>query len=394
MIGTLRTLSTCLLIFLIVNSCKKGSSNDGSDNGASIFNVAQTRTVTSSNFRFSVYLDKPAAQEVTISYTTEAGTALANKDFKPITGVLTIPANQKQGYIDVEVTGDSTRKEDQLFYVQLSNPKYCSIKTGKGTGTIINANGLYFPVANAGYSTPATYPGYTLAWGEEFDGNSVNTSNWTFELGGNGWGNNELQNYTSSTENAFVSAGNLIIEARSQVSSGTSYSSARMITKNKKVFKFGRIDIRAKLPKGKGIWPALWMLGNNIDAVGWPACGEIDILEFLGHETNKIYGTMHWGANTNSHASKGTSYTLASGSFDQQFHVYSFLWQQDSIKVLVDDIQFFQFAKSDVGAAPYPFNADFFFIFNIAVGGNWPGSPDATTVFPQRMVVDYVRVFQ
>ena len=390
----LRNIFSLFCCVMILSSCKKGGS-DGSDNGASIFNVSQTRNTTASNFRFNVYLDKAATQEVTIAYTTEAGTALANTDFKPVNGTLVIPANQSSGYIDVEVTGDSLRKEDQLFYVQLSNPKNCVLKIGKGTGMIGNANGLYFPVDNTGYSTPATYPGYTLVWGEDFNGKEVNPGNWTFELGNNnGWGNNELQTYTNSSENAFVSQGNLIIEARTAAAGGSGYTSARMITKNKKIFKWGRIDIRAKLPKGKGIWPALWMLGNNIDAVNWPACGEIDILEYLGHETNKIYGTMHWGASSNSHSMKGSSYTLPAGSFDQQFHVYSIIWQQDSIKVLVDDLQYFQFAKSDVGGAAYPFNADFFFIFNIAVGGNWPGAPDAFTTFPQRMVVDYVRVFQ
>jgi len=390
----LKNIFLCFGCMLILFSCNKGKEN-GSDNGVSIFNVSQTRTTTKSSFRFNVYLDKTATQEVSIAYTTEAGTALANTDFKPVSGTLVIPVNQNSGYIDVEVTGDSLRKEDQVFYVQLSNAKNSVLKISKGTGTIVNANGLYFPVDNTGYSTPATYPGYTLVWGEDFTGKEINTNYWSFETGNNnGWGNNELQTYTNSTENAFVSQGNLIIEARSLSPGGTGYTSARMITKNKKIFKYGRIDMRAKLPKGKGIWPALWMLGNNIDAVNWPACGEIDILEYLGHETNKIYGTMHWGANTNSHASKGSSYTLPAGSFDQQFHVYSIIWQQDSIKVLVDDIQYLQFAKSDVGGVAYPFNADFFFIFNIAVGGNWPGAPDAFTTFPQRMVVDYVRVFQ
>ena len=386
--------TACLLGFIIVSGCKKGGGNDGSGNNANIFGLAQIRSTTSSNYRFSVILDQAASQEVTIGYSTEAGTALANTDFKPVTGTLTIPANQKQGNIDVEVIGDSTRKDDQTFFVKLSNAKNCTIKEGKATGTIINANGLYFPVDNTGYSTPTTYPGYTLAWSDEFSGNEVNASNWTFELGNNGWGNNELQNYTNSSENAFVSAGNLIIEARLQNGGGSNYSSARMITKNKKVFKYGRIDLRAKTPKGKGIWPALWMLGNNIDAVNWPACGEIDILELLGQEPNKIYGTMHWGANFNNHSSKGSSYTLASGSFDQQFHVYSIIWKLDSIKILIDDLQYVSFSKSDVGSAPYPFNSDFFFIFNIAVGGNWPGSPDNNTAFPQRLVVDYVRVFQ
>jgi beta-glucanase (GH16 family) len=286
------------------------------------------------------------------------------------------------------------RRESQLFFVQLSNPKNGTIKVGKGTGTIKNENGLYFPVDNAGYNTPTTYPGYTLTWSDEFSGRSVDGSAWTFESGNNGgWGNNELENYTGRSENVFVSNGNLIIEARNETFGSQNYTSTRMITKNKKVFRYGRIDIRAKMPKGRGIWPALWMLGNNIDAVNWPNCGEIDILELLGHEPNKIYGTMHWGTGGGSHASKGSSYVLNPGSFDQQFHVYSLIWKQDSIKVLIDDQEYVQVTKTDVGAT-YPFNADFFFIFNIAVGGNWPGAPDATTVFPQRMIVDYVRVFQ
>ena len=149
MSAILRTLSAVLCCILIFWACKK-SSSDGSDNGATIFNVSQTRNTTTSTFRFTVYLDKAAAQEVTLSYSTEAGTALANTDFKPISGTVVIPANQSQGYIDVEVTGDSLRREDQLFYVNLSNAKNCTIKVGKGTGTIVNANGLYFPVNNTG----------------------------------------------------------------------------------------------------------------------------------------------------------------------------------------------------------------------------------------------------
>ena len=383
-----------ILGFMIVPACKKGDGGNGSSNGITISNASQNRSTVSSTLRFLVTLDKVASQPVSIDYATTSGTAVVNTDFKPKTGTLTIPASQTDGYIEVEVTPDSTRKEDQLLYVEMSNAVNATIVKAKGTGTIINANGLYFPVDNAGYTTPSTYPGYALAWSDEFSGNQVNGSSWTFEQGSNGWGNNELQNYTNTTDNAFVSAGNLVIEARRETGGSPNYSSARMITKGKKIFKFGRIDIRAKTPKGKGIWPALWMLGNNIDGVSWPACGEIDILELLGHEPNKIYGTMHWGANVSSHASKGTSYILNGSSFDQQFHVYSIIWKQDSINVLIDDQQYFQFLKTDVGSANYPFNADFFFIFNVAVGGNWPGSPDGTTVFPQRLIVDYVRVFQ
>jgi beta-glucanase (GH16 family) len=135
------------------------------------------------------------------------------------------------------------------------------------------------------------------------------------------------------------------------------------------------------------------MLGNNIDQVGWPACGEIDILEYLGHEVNKIYGTLHWGPSTAAHISKGNNYVLSSGGFDQQFHVYSLIWNQNEIKVLVDDLVFVNITSAEISGTN-PFNSDFFFIFNVAVGGNWPGSPDNSTVFPQRMIVDYIRVFQ
>ena len=190
-----------------------------------------------------------------------------------------------------------------------------------------------------------------------------------------------------------MSEGNLIIEARQEAYSGFQYTSARMITKNKKTFQYGRMDIRAKLPSTKGIWPALWMLGNNIDQVSWPACGEIDILELLGQEPNKMYGTLHWGADFANHQYLTQSYILPTGSFDQQFHVYSMEWEENSIKLYVDDLQIFSATKTNV-TGPYPFNNPFFFIFNIAVGGNWPGAPDATTVFPQRMFVDYIRVFQ
>ena len=204
----------------------------------------------------------------------------------------------------------------------------------------------------------------------------------------------ELEYYTNSTKNAFVSNGNLIIEARKESIGGFNYSSARLTTQNKKTFTYGRVDIRAKLPRGKGIWPALWMLGSNISSVGWPASGEIDIMEYLGHETNKSHGTLHYGASPATHGSKGASYMLPSGNFYEQFHVFSMDWRQDQIKLYVDNNLFFTLNKADIGSAPYPFNAPFFFIFNVAVGGNWPGAPDATTTYPQRMIVDYVRVFQ
>ncbi|HWB28444.1 MAG TPA: family 16 glycosylhydrolase [Chitinophagaceae bacterium] len=389
-----------LTAIIILSSCSKsGSSGTDTGGGSStpsvtISDVSQDRSTSSSTFHFSVSLSKAASQAVTVHYATADGTAIKNTDYTPATGTLTIATGKLSGTIDVEVTGDSTRKDDQAFYVALSDPQNCKLGNTKATGTIINANGLYFPVDNTGYSTPDHYPGYTLTWSDEFNGNSINTNNWGFESGNNsGWGNHELEYYTGRPENAFVSGGNLIIEARTEPYNGAGYTSARMITKTKQSFQFGRIDIRAKLPKGKGVWPALWMLGDNIDAVSWPACGEIDMMEELGQQPNTVYGTLHWGLTSASHQSKGTNYILNSGSFDQQFHVYSMVWAQDTIKLLVDDHQYLTVNAQDV-APSYPFNNKFFFIFNVAVGGDWPGTPDGTTVFPQRMIVDYVRVFQ
>ena len=381
---------------LFVFSCSKSGSNAPAAilPLASIDNVTQQRSVSSSVFEFTVSLTAVATGNVTIHYASVAGTAAENTDFTPVNGTLTIPANQQKATIDIQVTGDSLRKTNQVFYIQLDNPVNCTLNQAKGTGTIVNENGLYYPVDTTGYRTPASYPGYTLAWSDEFDGNTINPNNWSFESGNNnGWGNNELENYTNRTQNAFVSNGNLILEARQENYQGNFYTSARMITKNKQNFTYGRIDIRAKLPRGQGIWPALWMLGSNIDQVGWPACGEIDMMELLGQQPDKVYGTIHWGSSPSTHASFGTNYVLSSGSFDQQFHVYSMLWQQDSIKMYIDDQQFFAATKSNV-SGNYPFNSNFFFIFNIAVGGNFPGAPDNTTTFPQRMVIDYVRVFQ
>jgi beta-glucanase (GH16 family) len=384
-------LFTAVLLF---SNCSKKNTMDTLP-VATISNVTQERTISSSVFHFTVSLSKGSSNTVTIHYSTEDGTAMANTDFTAATGTLTFAANQQQGSVDITVKGDSLRRDDQLFYVKLDNPNNCTLQNNKATGTITNKDGLYFPVANTGYSTPLTYPGYTLVWNDEFSSVGLNAANWTFESGNNnGWGNNELEYYTDRTQNVFASNGNLIIEARAEQYNGFNYTSTRMITKNKKVFKFGRMDIRAKMPKGKGIWPALWMLGNNIDQVSWPACGEIDILELLGHEPNKIYATMHWGPTFAAHGSKGSSYVLSSGSFDQQFHVYSLVWTQDLIKVYVDDQLYVTVSSTEVPAGSYPFNNNFFFLFNVAVGGDWPGAPDNNTVFPQRMIVDYIRVFQ
>lgn len=388
-----------VITLLSLCSCKKSSGGTGTPGTpatpeASIADVKQQRSGSATTFTFTVSLNQAATKAVTIQYATKDGDAKAGTDYTAASGTVSIAAGSISATIPVQVKGDSTRKPNQAFYVVLSNPVNCTIARETATAQIINENGTYLSISNDGYTTPDHYAGYTLAWSDEFSGNTINTANWGFESGNNGgWGNNELENYTGRVQNAFVSNGNLIIEARQEPLDGQIYTSARMITKDKQSFKFGRVDIRARLPKGKGIWPALWMLGDNISTAGWPACGEIDIMELLGNETNKMYGTLHWGATPATHASKGTNYTLPAGGFDEKFHVFSMVWVQDTIKLLVDDQPYFTLNSLDV-SGNYPFNSKFFFIFNIAVGGSWPGAPDANTNFPQRMFVDYIRVFQ
>ncbi|MDQ6609001.1 MAG: family 16 glycosylhydrolase [Bacteroidota bacterium] len=363
-----------------------------------IENASIVRTTAAGTMHFNVTLDKTTTVPVSVDYTISDGSAVANRDFISASGTVNIPANQTNAEVAVQIKGDptDTRQDNLEFTVQLTNPKNCTIGVASAKGTIITEEGMNFITDNTGFSTPLTYPGYSLVWNDEFSGTTLDANTWNYEIGNGsgGWGNHELEYYTNSTKNVFVSNGNLIIEARKEPTGGFNYSSARLTTQNKKSFTYGRVDIRAKLPKGKGVWPALWMLGNNINTIGWPASGEIDILELLGQEPSKSYGTLHYGATSATHGSKGTYYTLNGTSFYDQFHVFSMEWKLDQVKLFVDNNLFLTVNKTDVGSSPYPFNAPFFFIFNVAVGGDWPGSPDATTTFPQRMIVDYIRVFQ
>ena len=255
-----------------------------------------------------------------------------------------------------------------------------------------NSNGI----PTKGFTSPLSYDGYTLVWNEEFEGSSLNATIWNYELGtgNNGWGNNELQYYTK--ENTSVGDGYLTITAKKQELGGRSYTSSRLTTQGKKSFQYGRIDIRAALPKGQGMWPALWMLGDNHSSVGWPSCGEIDIMEIVGGTSNgnsdkRTHGTLHWD-NNGEHASYGGSTFTSKNNFNEEFHVFSIIWNETSIKWLLDDSQFHETEITSEQMSE--FRDSFFFIFNVAVGGNWPGDPDASTQFPQKMHVDYVRVFQ
>lgn len=229
--------------------------------------------------------------------------------------------------------------------------------------------------------------GWKLVWNDEFYGTSIDRTKWEHEVNGDGGGNNELQYYTDSEENSYVQNGLLVIQAKKENYQGKEYTSARMRTKYKGDWKYGRFEIKARLPYGQGLWPAIWLLPTDWEYGGWPESGEIDIMELLGHQTDKVYGTIHWGTVQN-HKSSGGNYTLKTGTFAGLYHVFALEWDSTGFKWFVDDVPYYT-AKQ--GA---PFDKRFHMILNVAVGGNWPGSPDESTSFPQKMYIDYVRVFQ
>ena len=386
------------LMLFALNSCGKKSGGEPAVQTKSLLSISDItlprNPFQTIDFQFTVTVENLSDKEIKVDYATVNGTANSN-DYTQKTGTLTIPANQRNATISIPVRGDSLREEDKTFFVQLSNPVNASLKgAGKGTGTILCEDGTYLPVDNAGYSTASNLPGMTLIWNEEFDGKTLDNASWNYETGGGGWGNNELEFYTNSPKNSFVTKGGyLVIEARKEVMGSNNYTSARLQTKGKKEFTYGRMDIRAKLPKGQGIWPAIWMLGSNISTTPWPASGEIDIMELLGHQPAKVYGTMHWGNVGGASTHIGGDYTLNTGNFSDKFHVFTIIRDADKIEWYVDDIKFYTGNISEV-TGNNPFDKPFFFILNVAVGGNWPGNPDNNTVFPQRMIVDYIRVFQ
>jgi beta-glucanase (GH16 family) len=390
----------CLLLLLAglaacSKSSKGGATSTGNQPSASVSSVTQDRPTQTGPFRFYINLSATSQQSVTLNYATADGTAKAGTDYTAATGMVTIAAGQTETYVDVQVTGDSLRQSNQTFFLNLSTPVNCTIGTSQATATIVNSDLTYLPTDTTGYTTPASYAGYQLLWSDEFSGNTLNTQNWTFDIGNNnGWGNQELEYYTSRVNNVFVSAGNLIIEADQESYQGSNYTSARIKTEGIQQFTYGRIDIRAKLPVAHGMWPALWMLGSNISTVPWPGCGETDIMELVGSAPSQVTGSMHWQQSNGSEGTFNNNYDLSSGDFSRQFHVFSLLWQHDSVEFYVDDNLYVNGSIANVTSGTYPFNLPFFFIFNVAVGGDWPGPPDNTTIFPQRMFVDYVRVFE
>jgi beta-glucanase (GH16 family) len=249
---------------------------------------------------------------------------------------------------------------------------------------------------------PVTRPGWTLTWSDEFNGpngSAPDATKWTLESGGTGWGNHELEYYTTRSHNVHVQDGNLVITALHESLKGTDgvirdYTSARMNTKGKIAQAYGRFEARIRIPYGQGLWPAFWMMGDTIDQAGWPYGGEIDIMENIGKEPATIHGTIH-GPGYSGAGGIGGAFSLPAGRFADDYHVFAVEWEPAAIRFYVDDTLYTTRTPADLPkGARWVYDHPFFIILNVAVGGDWPGSPDASTVFPQTMLVDYVRVYR
>ena len=233
-----------------------------------------------------------------------------------------------------------------------------------------------------------------LVLSEEFDTDGpVDSSVWGFDIGTgqNGWGNNELQYYTDRSENVTVQNGKLLITAHQESFEGSNYTSARLITKDKFEQKYGRFEARIRLPYGQGIWPAFWMLGADIDENPWPGAGEIDIMEYRGQNPSLLIGSVH-GPGYNGGNAISKEYELENDRFDTGFHIFGVEWGPEYINFYVDDVLYNQITPEDV-TGKWVFDKPFFILMNLAVGGSFVGAPNAETVFPQTMIVDYVRVY-
>lgn len=332
----------------------------------------------------------------------------SSSESDPITPVLTTPSNLT---VTAEIVGQSADKPNGdgsgivKFDINATNATSYQISFGDG-----NIQDATSGITSYTYKTVGTYTyvvnitAYNQSrsistavnvrvsvssapiWSDEFDTNGApNNAKWAYDLGAGGWGNNESQFYTSRAENVIVSNGTLKIYTKKESYQGSNYTSARMLSKGKFAFKYGKIEFRAKLPAGGGTWPALWMLGDNIGTVSWPACGEIDVMEHVGNQLNKIHGTLHY---TGRSGGNGDSSSTTIANATTEFHIYTVDWRENSIRFYVDN----QLFKTASNSTNLPFNQNFFIIMNCAMGGSFGGAIDPNFV-SSTFEIDYVRVY-
>jgi len=342
-----------LFVFTILSSCSKGSSNGNGNPQTAPSNLVVT-AIASTDGSGNVSFTATATNAV--SYVYEYG----------------------NGIIETVATGVVTHR-----YTIIGNITYTVNVTAKSSSGLSISKSIQVTVNTAGGGAP------TLVFSDEFNTNGPpDPAKWGYDIGtgSGGWGNNELQYYTNRPENAIVQGGVLKINAIKESYLGSAYTSARLLSKNKYSFKYGRIEVRAKFPTGVGTWPAAWMLGDNINTVGWPACGEIDIVEHLGRDLNKIYGTLHYPGRSGGNADGAT---IVIPDATTAFHTYAVEWTATSIKIYVDTQLYHTVANSTA----IPFNHNFFILLNMAMGGNFGGPVDPAFT-NATYEIDYIRVYQ
>lgn len=339
-----------ILIFIISSSCKK-SGNEGADSKVAPTDLTINATASTNGTGEVAFV---ASAVNAVSYDYEFGNGVVQTGTN---GTVTYQYNQT-GIYTVGVTAKSSSG--------LTLKKTANLQVTVNSGT-----------------------GNNLVWSDEFNTAGVpDATKWGYDIGtgGNGWGNAESQYYTNRTQNVIVEAGILKIKALKENFSGSNYTSARLLSKDKFDFKYGRVEVRAKFPSGVGSWPAIWMLGSNINTVSWPNCGEIDIVEHLGRDLNKIYATLHYPGRSGGNANGGTRII---SNATTEFHIYGLEWSASIIKMTVDGETVHTVANSSA----IPFNQNFFFIMNVAMGGNFAGAIDPA-VTNATMEVDYIRVYK
>lgn len=340
----MRFLMTCLLGFVFLG-CSKGVDGGSGTTDVGPTNLTITSTVSTDN---SGNVNFVAKATNAVSYEYDFG----------------------NGQYQISTTGSVTYK------YTASGTYTVTVKAKSSTGkTISVSNNVTISVA------------LSLVWSDEFNSpGAPDPVKWGYDIGAGGWGNNELQYYTNRTDNVLVSNGTLKIIAKKEAYSGSSYTSARLLSKGKFSFQYGKVEVSAKLPAGAGTWPAIWMLGDNFTTAGWPTCGEIDIMEQKGSDMNRIYSTLHYLGNSGSGAI-GSSFLI--NNVTTEFHKYGLIWSSTSLQFFVDDVLCYTFSN----ASNLPFNQKFFMILNLAMGGNFGGNVDPA-FSSALMEVDYVRVYQ
>lgn len=362
------------------------------------FIVSDTDIVEGSSDRIELEIEINGFHEnsIIIPYRTQSVSADSTSDYGLVEGELVFSSSDSIETQNIFIDIIDDEFFEPLEHFELIFEVDTSIIANKRTALIsILDNDIEFTDNEfEGYVTLKNKEDWKLIWSDEFSGTEINLDAWNIEDRGN-WYNEELQYYTP--DNATVDQGLLTIVAKPEERNGHHYTSTRMQTKHKVHFTHGWIDIRAKLPYSKGLWPALWMLGENIDEVSWPKCGEIDIMELRGHKPNEISSTIHFKNKGGNHQfPSAKKKQLFSGDFSTEFHVFSMYWNKYRVDFYVDDIKYntIFFSSLNFHEDENPFLKEFYVLMNVAVGGVFGGDPNSTTVWPQKMDVDYVRIYQ